>query len=218
MSRNRMRVAISAAGLATLLSATVALAATQQTYTQTFTVKHPGKATGMRFTASATDPTGAAPTPTAKVVLTFPSGTKINPRALASCKNTAACSAASRVGSGTATVTLWPATEKLPVVAYNRSGGMVLIISNPLGSPVVLTPTLAGPTLSITIPSLKVGTTPIIVSALSLNINKIGSGRTAYARTPAKCPKSGAWTFAASFTYTTGTVTKLTSESACQRH
>jgi hypothetical protein len=213
------RVAAAAgATLLAALTATVALAATQQTYSQKFTTKHPGKSSGMTFSAAASDPTGAPPVQAKRVVLTFPAGTRVNTGAVSRCVNASKCPAKSQIGSGQAVVLLGTAPQKLSVAAYNRAGGMVLAISNPLGAPVILKPTLSGSTLTLQIPSLRYGAVAILLTRLSLNIKQQGVGPKAYVRTPAACPKAGAWTFGAKFSYIDGTVTSLSSRSPCTAH
>ena len=197
------------AGVIALLAlASVAVAAgITQTYSQKFTTTHPGQVSGMSFRAGGS--------PQAKsVTLTFPAGTVINTKAVARCTGASSCPAASKVGAGTATVRVAGAAAGLAATAYNRAGGMVIIIPAPIGS-VVLRPTLSGRKLSITIPSLKVAGSAVTLVSLKLDINAIGSGTKAYLRTPASCPKAKVWTFTGRFTYSGGRSRTLTSRSAC---
>jgi hypothetical protein len=198
----------------------VALAATQQTYSQKFTVKHPGQPTAMTLSASVSAKGGAQQVKT--VTLTFPAGTKINTGAVVKCVHAAACPAASKVGLGKAPVLVGGSRSTFLVLAYNRAGGMVLVFSNPVGASTVLKPAFApGSKLVIAVPKLiSFGPPPgPVLSSLSLTINKVGTAKTPYLRTPASCPKSGAWTFTGRFVYPAGTPTvSSTSKSACVKH
>lgn len=211
MSSRLTRSMLAGVILAVVLTTSVAFAASQQTYSQKFTVKHPGQSAGMSFSA-------AGSTQAKTVTLTFPPGTKINTGALPKCFNTSACPAKSKIGSGQATVMLAMSPIRLPVTAYNRAHGMALAIKSSLGAPVVLAPTLSQGKLTITIPSLQVGDAPLVLTDLKLTISKIGTGSKAYVKTPPSCPKQGAWTFTGMFGYADGTATTLTSQSACVRH
>ena len=197
-----------------LTSTSLALAASNgQTYAQKFTTKHPGRPSGMTFRA-------ASQVQAKTVTLTFPAGTKIDTAALKRCATAPNCPMTSGIGSGTATVSIAGATLHLPVAAYNRSGGMVLVVSNPLTptTPVVLTPALTGRTLKVTLPTLSVAGQPITVTGLQLTVSKIISGRKAYITTPKTCPASRAWTFRGQFTYPNAPATASTSRSPCTKH
>jgi hypothetical protein len=194
-----------------LTAASVALAASNgQTYSQRFTAKHPGKPSGMTFQA-------AGQVQASSVTLTFPTGTKINTAALKRCTNAPSCPKASSIGAGTATVSVAGMSLQLPVTAYNRGSGMVLVVSDPLG-PVVLKPSLTGRTLTLTLPTLSLGGVPVTVTALKLTVSKIVSGRKAYITTPKTCPPSGAWTFSGRFTYPNAPAQTIKSPSACTKH
>jgi hypothetical protein len=203
------------------LSASAALAATQQTYSQKFTVKHPGRATGMTFKATATDPKepiGHIPAQVRKVTLTFPPGTKIDTSAVTRCVKVDACPAASQIGSGTATVKFSNQHSTIPAKVYNRAGGLFLVFTTPFGTTVVLKPALKAGQLILTVPPLTLGTIKLTLSSMSLTIKKAGAASHPYARTPSSCPNSGKWTFKARFDYVNKTVKKLSSASPCTKH
>lgn len=196
--------------IAMLALAGVAVAAViTQKYTQKFTTNHPGQASGMTFQAGGS--------PQAKsVTLTFPAGTVINTKAVAACGKTAkTCSVASKVGSGTAVVRLGTTSLATNVTAYNRVGGMTIIVTSPVKPDVVLRPTLTKGVLQIPIPSLVIAGSKITLTSLTLKVNKIGSGSRAYLRTPPTCPKSKVWAFTGRFTYPGGAVKTLKSASPC---
>lgn len=199
-------------GAVAIAATSVAVAASNgQSYSQKFTVKRLGKPSGMTFQA-------AGQVQASSVTLTFPRGTKINTSILTKCTSATSCPASSRIGSGTATVSVAGATLPLPVAAYNRAGGMVLVVTNPLGAPVVLQPSLSGRKLQVTLPALSVGGVPITVTGLELTVTKIRSGHKAYITTPSRCPRSGAWTFTGYFTYPNSPATTIKSRTACKKH
>ena len=201
------------------LAASVAIAATIQTYSQKFSVKHPGKSTGMTFSAKARDSSGGAPTPAKRVVLTFPAGTKINAGALPKCTNANNCPASSQLGTGKAKVFLGSVGLPFDAKVYNRTGGLLVVINNPTdpAHPVVLKPRLVGLKLILDFPKLTVGGTRAIVAEVSVTTNKVGSGARAYTTTPKSCPSNHAWTFRSQFSYEDGTSKSMTSKSACTR-
>jgi hypothetical protein len=218
VSSSVRRCLLVAATAGSVITASVAVAATQQKYSQKFTTKHPGVSTGLTFSATSSDPTGAIPASAKTVVLTFPAGTRINTGALPKCK-TKVCPAKSKIGVGQATVLLGTVPQKLAVAAYNRAGGMVLVVNNPVGTPVVMKPVLAGSKLTIQVPQLKISGISLTLVHLALTVKPIGVGAKAYVKTPASCPKGGSWTFAARFTYVGGSPPiALTSASPCSAH
>jgi hypothetical protein len=209
----KTKIGVVAVSAALALTATsVALAASSaQTYSQKFTVKRPGRPSGVTFQA-------AGPVQADSVTLTFPAGTKINTAALKRCTNPSSCPIASRIGSGTATASVaGTALPALSVAAYNRATGMVLVVSDPLG-PVVLKPSLTGRTLNVALPALSVGGQPITITSLRLTVSKIGSGGKAYITTPKTCPASGGWMFSGRFTYPNAPAQVIKSRSACTKH
>jgi hypothetical protein len=186
--------------------AAAAVAAGSQSYSQKFTVKHPGKPTGMTVSA-------AGPVQPKTITLTFPAGTKINQKATPRCTPTLSCPGAALLGSGTATVRVIGVTQPMPITVYNRKGGLLLLVLAPGTGNIPLEPTLSGRTLTLSVPAL-----PVTLKALKLTINKVGKGLGAYMRTPATCPKTGVWKFTARFAYPNGTSTTRTSRSACVKH
>jgi hypothetical protein len=192
--------------LAAALMCAVALAGTIQTYSQKFTVKHPGQATGMTLRTSARATGGATPKQPKTVTLTFPSGMKLDPFSIG---------ATAKIGSGTATFIGTPART---VTVYNRRPtGMTLVISNPVGMSVTMNGQYAhmGGQLVLTIPKFRIP--PAVLSGLSLSI-KAGSTKQPFMRTPTKCP-AGGWKFSAAFVYPAGTPREvLSSTSACVKH
>ena len=220
MTRRQLVRAVAGGSALAAFSASAALAATQQTYSQKFTVKRPGQPTGMTFKASARDPKtlGQIPVQVRKVTLTFPAGTKIDTSAVARCVKAETCPAASQIGSGTATVKFSTTSTTIKAKVYNRAGGLFLVFTTPFGTTVVLNPTLKAGQLTLSVPPLKVGQLKLVLASMSLTINKLGSRAHPYARTPSSCPKSGAWTFRARFDYVNKTVKKLSSTSPCTKH
>jgi hypothetical protein len=110
----------------------VAIAAGGHTYSQKFTTVHPKTASGMTFSAAQT---AAVPVQAKTVTLAFPAGTEIDRGALAKCPNRPPLRRRRRSGRGKATVGL-----AVDVAAYNCAGAMALVVTNPLGPAVLLTP------------------------------------------------------------------------------
>ena len=183
-----------------------AVAAGSQSYSQRFSGKHPGKPTGVTFSA-------AGKVQPNTILLTFPAGTKINQRATPRCTPALSCPGAALLGRGTATVRILGVTQSLPITVYNRTGGLLLVVWVPGTGGIPLEPTLSGLKLTLSVPNLGV-----TLTALKLTINKIGKGAGAYMRTPPTCPKTGAWRSTARFDYPNGTGITRTSRSACVKH
>jgi len=234
--RTRGGVAMAGMAIVAVAAASSAMAATQQTYSQKFTVTKAGSATGSLFSASARDPQAVnqQPSPARQVTLTFPSGTKVNTKAVPACSASdtqlaqlgpAACPAKTKVGSGSGKVITPLVTLPLvdaKVTAFNRKGGMILLVQPTVSNPVILRPTLAGGKLKISVPQVcLVGTGPdcgeAVLADFTLSLKKITSKKTGtYLTTPRKCP-AGGWVFKSAFTFKDGTTQALESKQACKK-
>jgi hypothetical protein len=161
-------------GVLALAVAAVALAATQQTYSQTFSSSKAGKSVGTVFSTDSTDPANTANNNQPKAVRTFnikfPAGTAVNYKAAPICKASddtliqkggkPACPKAV-IGSGNAKVTL-PFPNSAPVnavvTAFNNKNALVLYVDpSPIAQPIILRPKFKGslkngPTLSTVVP------------------------------------------------------------------
>jgi hypothetical protein len=220
------------AGALTLAVTAIALAATQTTYSQKYTVSKVNKSAGTNFDTSSLDPDNQAeneqPAKTRRLVIGFPAGTKINQTVKPYCAalkeddpNGNVCPKNTQIGSGSAEVRLkFPGGAPIPadVTAYNRKKGLWLYVvpTFPGQAPVVIKPEFHGLRLVTNLTPLCVppGTPPscgengeAVLTKFHLDTKayKKGKGRKAkfFIRTPKKCPKVG-WKFTADFTYDDG--------------
>jgi hypothetical protein len=151
------------AGAVMLAVAAVAYAATQTTYSQSYTVKKVNKSVGTHFNTTSTDPDNTSknmqPKKTRKLVISFPAGTKIDQSVKPFCTvlhedQNDPCPKNTQVGSGSAEARLQfggdagviPAT----VTAYNRKSdgtkGLFLYVvpQAPNQAPIVIKPVFKG--------------------------------------------------------------------------
>jgi len=173
----RKLVVVALAGILTLAVAAVAIGdtatsgTTQQTYTQTYSVKKPLKAAGTTFGLSSTDETNTArnkqPKRTTNFDITFPKGSKIDNKAAPQCKATDAdfanaqtpddaCPKGSALGSG-AVAARTPfngvADFTGTVNAYNAPKGLILFVNvQSANQTLVLRPKFKGLKLLTTVP------------------------------------------------------------------
>ena len=206
MSSRHKHLTVLGVVLAAALMCAVALAATMQTYSQKFTVKHPAQATAMTLRWSARATGGATPKQPKKVTVTFPNKMFID---------TFAVGANAKIGSGTATFSSSP--PRAVTVRSAGPGGIALVITNPVGTSVTMNVPYAhmGAQMVLNIPKFSHPRT--VLTGLSLTI-KAGSPKRPYLKTPPTCP-TGGWKFSAAFVYPAGTPTQvLSSTSACVKH
>ena len=152
------------AGVVVLAVAAVAYAATQTTYSQSYTLNKTAKSVGTHFDTTSIDPDNTdnnqQPAKTRKLVIGFPAGTKIDQTVKPYCTvlkeddpNGNVCPKNTQVGSGSAEVRLkYPGSSPIPadVTAYNRKSdgnkGLFLYVvpSVPGQAPVVIKPVFSG--------------------------------------------------------------------------
>jgi hypothetical protein len=235
-------------GTAALVYAAVALATgTQQSYTNTFSTKKPGKAATTTIKLSSTDPTNTshnnAPDPARKVVVAFPKGMSIDPKAAPTCSATAldfqnkgsgACPAKTIVGSGAASAnSTFSSVGEIAatVTAYNKKGGLLLYVQPTPGAPAqpfLIQANLSGSAkkgfkLTTTPPPncLPPGSPPSCSSGEApldkfiLNTLAKKSGKHVFLRTPTTCPKSKFWPFKATITFKTDGTKSYTAKGPC---
>jgi hypothetical protein len=229
-----------------LAVAAIALAATQQTYTQKYIDKN-GKglnkvnsSVGTDFRVTAIDKANTGgneqPTPAREVNIKFPAGTKIDTTTVPVCKNldesaNDPCPKNTKVGSGNAEARLkFNGTSPIPakVTAYNRTKGLWLyIVPQVQGqAPIVLKPAFKGLVLVTKIPPLCVppGQPPscdpalgeAVLTKFNLKTKPFKKGKKTYIKAPAACPKAG-WKFEGTFKYSDGTKKTLPSIQKCRK-
>jgi hypothetical protein len=218
MFSRAIRSAMMVAAVAVMLAVSVADAsstatrahasASGESYSLSFSPNKPAFSSSLTVTlASAQQPTSAT--------VTLPAGTRLNLKSVRTCSAPPACDPSSQVGTGTASVHYQQYTIPLAFSIFNRPGGLAVIIAVPNGTPVVISPTWSGTTLTIPYPNGTYKGIPIQTTKISLTFDQLGSGRNAYLRTPSKCPKGG-WTSTATPTFTTGVGTTVKAAAKCQ--
>jgi hypothetical protein len=224
-----LRPLLLAAGVGVLLAPPAAAASPQ--FTQTFElgfvkgddkVRAPGAGTGIETSMEADDPgePNSMPRRVARLEIEFPRGMRFDTKAIARCSaatvtmlGAAGCPPGSRLGGGSGTVRTGQAPPGTPggefteaVTLFNARRGIVFLFAGP--TPVVLTASLTGRRLVLTVPPA-----PVALARLSLRIGAHGR----WAVTPRTCPASGRWKIRANFRYTDGSAVTRKSSSACAR-
>jgi hypothetical protein len=229
-----------------LAVAAIALAATEQTYTQKY-VNNKGKplnkvnsSVGTNFKVTAIDHANTSgneqPTPAREVDVTFPAGTKIDYTTVPVCKQldesaTEPCPKNTKVGSGNAEARVkFNGFAPIPakVTAYNRKNGLWLYIVPQAANqaPIVLKPAFNGLKLVTKIPPLCVppGQPPscdpslgeAVLTKFELTTKPIKKGTKTFITAPPTCPKAG-WKFVGFFKYADGTKKTLQSFQTCKK-
>jgi hypothetical protein len=231
------------AGAVMLAVAAIAYAATETTYSQTYTSNKVNKSVGTVFKTSSIDNANTAensqPKKTRKLVINFPSGTKIDQTVKPYCTNLDEsadnpCPKNTQIGSGTAEVRLkFPGSAPIPakVTAYNRKsegtkGLFLYVVPSVAGqAPVVIKPVFKGLKLTTVLTPLCVlndcatnGEAVLTKFELTTKPYKKGKGKKTrfFQKAPAKCPAAG-WKFAADWTYDDGTTEHLESLQKCKK-
>jgi hypothetical protein len=220
--------------LAMLAVAAVAMASSQfkQSAKVTLSATKQGKATGFSAALASSDPgePGGKPQALKTLTITLPSATKFNfkTKALTACtasdieiKGTggAACPAKSKIGSGSAEANGAPVFPVIPenATAYAGPGNIIFLLSpkGPAGTVLVLHGVVSANKVTTAVPVIAAGGLPIVITALNLKINTVGSGKSAFI-TAGKCI-GGKFTVKSSFLYYTGASLTLSSSSKCSK-
>ncbi|HEY0631152.1 MAG TPA: hypothetical protein VGC98_03785 [Thermoleophilaceae bacterium] len=169
----------------------------------------------------------------------FPAGSKVDTAAAPQCKNLDTskdppCPKNTKIGSGHAKV-LPPFPGFAPidavVTAYNRKGGLWLHVVAQ-GNQVKLKPTFKGLTLKTAVPPTCIppatdqggqckdaGGNPgkeLILTEFDLKTKPAKKGKHVFLKTPASCPKSKQWKFAAHIEYSDGSKADYPAVSPCK--
>ncbi|HEX8067145.1 MAG TPA: hypothetical protein VF520_11525 [Thermoleophilaceae bacterium] len=212
-------VLVAAAGLAPAAQAGV-----RADYRQQFTTPVPGASTGTdtEILYKHPDDPDAKPIPLRREVFTFPAGTTFDSSVVPACTATdievalqgaAACPPESRIGGdlGDTSMTGFPGDGETPLAldAFDESSG-TLLIAGPEQYPLRLATHARreGRVITVDVPRTP-GGPPEGESALRYVHHLFPArslGQRAYTRTPRTCPRSGAWTFTAQFTFADGAV------------
>jgi hypothetical protein len=231
------------AGAVILAVAAIAYAETVTTYSQKYTSNKVNKSVGTVFKTSSIDEENtdenSQPKKTRKLVINFPSGTKIDQTVKPYCTNldesaNDPCPKNTQIGSGTAEVRLkFPGSAPIPakVTAYNRKsdgnkGLFLYVVPQVAGqAPVVIKPVFSGLKLTTNLTPLCVlndcatnGEAVLTKFELTTKPYKKGKGKKTrfFQRSPKKCPSAG-WKFAADWTYDDGSTDHKESLQTCKK-
>ena len=227
------------AGAVMLAVAAIAYAATETTYSQSYTKNKVSTSVGTIFKTSSIDTANTAenqqPKKTRKLVIIFPAGTKIDQSVKPYCaqldeSSNNPCPKNTQIGSGTAEVRLkFNGTQPIPakVTAYNKKKGLWLYVVPQVAgqAPVVITPTFQGLKLITILKPLcvlndcaKNGEAVLTKFELTTQAFSKGKGKKTkfFQKSPATCPAAG-WLFAADWTYDDTTTEHKTSIQKCKK-
>jgi hypothetical protein len=227
------------AGAVMLAVAAIAYAATETTYSQTYTKNKVKTSVGTIFKTSSIDTANEAenqqPKKTRKLVITFPAGTKLDQGVKPYCAvlhedQTDPCPKNTQVGSGTAEVRVkYPGFAPIPasVTAYNRKKGLWLyVVPSVAGqAPVVIQSTFKGLKLVTNLKPNCVlndcatnGEAVLTKFELTTKAFKKGKGKKTrfFQRSPATCPAKG-WKFTGDWTYSDASTEHLESFQKCKK-
>ena len=204
-----------------------------QTIDHQYTTTQPGTPTGFHFTGTyhaANDPSGDPPY-MRRMTFYPPAGFRYDTTVPARCtasdlelqlRGAAACPEGSKLASGTARGKFMGSETTLEVNQFNNEGGTVMVIRSPLVATV--SRGRFGPDGSVTYESPTCY--PALVTCPTDNALQMGSdvsgppyvrdGR-AYATTPPKCPKSGAWQSPVRFWWADGSGETVVTKQPCTR-
>jgi hypothetical protein len=227
----RARVILLAAA-AGLVAAAAALASPQfvSTFAGTYTARTPSSPSGLDALATWSDTAepGGKPKEVQKIKVIFAAGTKLDTRALPTCKATAedianlsvrACPARTKLGEVRGQgVYAGGAPFNTFATLFNARGQIIVVVTLDDAKGRLLTNFRDDVTRgSITI-NLKVGRGISLIrfqAHVPAHFRKHGKKRRAYFRTPPSCPASGAWTTTVVFSYRDGTTDQHSAPSPC---
>ena len=211
------------------LAVTPALAATrsEHKFAMTFSSRTPGTPTAVSFLTNRTaykgTQAGKAADRVTTTTFTLAPGTRTNLAAFPKCSKSAlkanpasGCSAASKVGTGTATVivgTLKP-TPFTATLYVAKHGLLALLVG---AQTQIIGMTVNGNKIVAKVPrtcfpaNCKGGYIEAVLKKLTIHLNK---GK--LITTPRTCPKSGKWTNSVVYQYVNGDTEKQTSTSPCK--
>jgi gas vesicle protein len=227
------------AGVVVLAVAAIAYAATETTYSQSYTKNKVKASVGTIFKTSSIDEANTEenqqPKKTRKLVIGFPAGSKIDQGVKPYCKEldesaNDPCPKNTKIGSGTAEVRLkFNGTAPIPanVTAYNRKKGLWLYVVPQVAgqAPVVIKPNFKGLKLITNLTPLcvlndcaKNGEAVLTKFELKTNAYKKGKGKKTryFLRAPATCTSKG-WKFTGDWTYDDQTTEHLESIQKCTK-
>jgi hypothetical protein len=220
---------------AAAVAAPGAQAGARADYRQMFTTPVPGASTGSDTQILYKHPADpdAKPIPVRREVFTFPAGTTYDESVVPDCTasdpeimlfGTSACPADSWMGEGLGDTTMsgFPGAGETPIDVDGWDDAGVLVLfgrDHDSGIGFVTRARRAGQVVTVDVPRTP-GGPPDGESALRRVHNVFAArslGTRAYMRTPPSCPRSGAWTFKAQFTFADGVVERDVYRMPCAR-
>jgi hypothetical protein len=240
-------------GVLSLVVAAVAIGAsatsgtTVQNFDQKYSTKKLKASTGTTFSTSSTDESNTRNKQPKRVTnfdIKFPSGSKIDNKAIPQCKADEndfaqadtpddACPKGSRLGTGAvAARTPFNGVADFTGVAYayNANKGLILFVNiQSANQTLLLKPKFSGLNLKTVVPHTCIPpnipandckdasgvSQEAILTSFNLNTKAMGKKGKAVIRTPPACPKAG-WVFTASIKYADGTSVKIPAKNACK--
>jgi hypothetical protein len=236
-------------GVVVLAIAAIAYATTTTTFEQTYVGKN-GKVVKSRSTSVATSfattstddqntENNKQPKAAREFDVTFPAGSKIDTGAAPQCKNfnpqaNKPCPDNTKIGSGHAKVRPpFPGDDIDAVVtAYNRKGGLYLLVQPTIGSAVPLSSKFKGLTLKTAVPPTCIPPSSnqggsckdtsgnpgkeLILTEFDLKTKPVKKGKKVFLKSPGSCPASKQWKFSAHVEYSDGTKSNYPAVSPCK--
>lgn len=191
----RWSIAAALAGLALMLAAAALASFYQKGYVK-LEATHSGQSAGISSNLYSGDPSGKTPWSAKSVKVTFPSGTEFGLSHFKACtvsksqlESGKSCPSDTKIGTGSATATLdvnGKATGSFNGTVVSYVGGatkMILVVKTRVSTTstktVVIYATGSGNVLSISVPQLKQGSYPVVLTSLMLTVNpKLGTNKT----------------------------------------
>jgi hypothetical protein len=212
--------------------------APRQAATLRFSTSTPGAPAGLSFSAHWRDPSNPEAKPHAVTAfdIVLPRGTRFDFGALPRCtasdaelqlEGTAACPAASRLATGTLITDTgspagFPRYATNALSQFNGDHELITVSDSvdPQGFRTVGRSPVTGTTIHNTVPPFPGAPPPeplLAFRRMTLGGPPAGSARRPFLRTPASCPRSGAWTTRMTFTYADGVTQAVSATSHCHR-
>lgn len=222
----RWPIAAVVAGLALALAGTALAYTFVQRGAVHFTTHQAGQSSGLSASLnSATQPAGGPLWSTKTVKITFPSGTSFGLGHFKACtltdsqiKSGKTCPSNTQIGSGSTTanaVINGKAGGAIPgtVKAYVGGTGKMIQVVKSGGQTLVIQTKASSNVLSISVPQIKVGGYPVVLSSFKLDVSKRGTGASSLIKA-GKCV-SNFFVIKTHFIYTNGKTKDLTTKDFC---
>jgi hypothetical protein len=231
MRRLKLMTVLTVAGV--LCAGGLAYASSQFTQTSviTLTATKAGKPTGLQASLQSADPGAVQPQGLKTLTITLPTKTKFDFKstALKQCKASeveikatlgSACSAKSKIGSGTAVANGAPVLPTIPenATAYAGHNEIIFLLTPATagaGQVLVLYGKVSANTVTTEVPVINAGGLNIVITALNLTIKTVGKGKQAFI-TAGNCT-GGKFAVKSGFVYQTGATLSIASSSKCSK-